>query len=325
MSRTFVRSLGYAITMALLGGCGAAPDAGQETVGETEEAVTATYMPAMTDDSGKVTTQVKICGYSAAASQPGASCTVDSGWVAVGGGADIDIAANLPSGIGFTESRPDTNKTTWRVASSDGNGYYPHRIRAYVIQMKVTGLSQSKLAGYINITSKTSSTASTSVSATATAPSGYTVIGGGGRSATPTKHLYVTSLAGTDTAFSVNGTADYSGEAAKVTAYVISIKSGVISGVGRFATCAGNARIQGDPTQVSFEYYNYAQPGYALTSMQWQTSCVDASGVACPTWIFSAVPKTPGGETVVGVRTLPVSSNKYWGGDGNYALQLRPT
>jgi hypothetical protein len=319
-----------------------APPVGAEPVGETSEAVTATYSAVMTDSSGYVKTQVKTCGWSAPASQPGASCQVDSGWVAVGGGANVDVNANIPSGIGLTESRPDTGKLIWRVASSDGNGAFPHRIQASVVQMQVISPSTGKpvpastLMGYMKIATKTSSTAASYVTATAIPPADYNVIGGGGRSTAPTKHVYITAAlkvnngpTGTEPfGFFVAGTADGSGETANVTAYAIAMSIASIPGVGYL----GGSSIWAEevpapsPSQTYFDLGQGVMSGSALSGAQWTSTCLTAAppaaGVPCPSWVFGIQPEAPG-VVYISSRVYPTSVY-YDPGAGAFGIHLTP-
>jgi hypothetical protein len=146
-----------------------------------------------TDGSGDVQTLVRTCDYPSAATAGNncSYCALDAGWVLVGGGAEIEgspsfarLRGSYPTTFlsdvsgtcnGNTPNNDvSTRHITW-VAKSAGNS--AHRLRAYVIGMKVAGLTESQLATHRAI-NQNATTVAVNQPTLETSGSGYTVGGG---------------------------------------------------------------------------------------------------------------------------------------------------
>jgi len=142
-----------------------------------------------TDASGKVTIRIKTCGWTSPAESNTATCTVDTDFILVGGGAEIEFQ-NSPGAL-LTGSFPDSNLSTWTASSKAHVVSYPHKLRAYAVGLKLAGVSSTTLRSrgvladdgrtmlpYVWLTSEQSSTAD-HPSVTAELDSHYNLIGGG--------------------------------------------------------------------------------------------------------------------------------------------------
>ena len=143
--------LGFTLALAWgITGCSAdaAGEASEENVDSSESFL-------LQDPSGTVTVKVKICPFSSTAgASRTATCSVDSGFVLVGGGAEIENDAS--PGALLTASTP-LNKTTWFAASKDHNLSNPHKLRAFSIGLQLAGVSTTNLVNSVHITRATSS------------------------------------------------------------------------------------------------------------------------------------------------------------------------
>jgi len=174
-------ALGVMLLSVGLGACGA--ESGEDLAegpiaSHQEELVVADKI--FTDASGDVKIMVRTCDYPANATTGSRChfCAVDQGWVMIGGGAEIegspssgrlrasfpypgDLNAPVQTFDGLetcTGNAPnnDLNKdfTAWMARSSSS---VAHKLRAYVVGLQITGLSESTLAGYRNIADSTTS------------------------------------------------------------------------------------------------------------------------------------------------------------------------
>ena len=156
-----------------------------------------------TDGSGDVKTLVRTCDYpsGATAGNNCSYCALDSGWVLIGGGAEIEgspsfarLRGTYPTTFlsdvsGICNGNTPNNiagkrHITW-VAKSAGNT--AHRLRAYVIGLKVNGLNESQLTAERAINQNTS-TALTQPSLE-TSGSGLSIGGGATEEGTNNCHL----------------------------------------------------------------------------------------------------------------------------------------
>jgi|GEM_PF-2826200 len=129
--------LGAALPLAA-SGCGGPSEVVGEELGSTVSALTVT--------SGHITTQIKTCAWTAASRTPETTCTVDSGFVMIGGGAEINGEVN---GAVLRASAPAQDSDTAWVARSVGLANTTHQLRAYVIGLKLEGISDTSLASVV--------------------------------------------------------------------------------------------------------------------------------------------------------------------------------
>jgi hypothetical protein len=275
-----------------IGGCGAAPDAmdPDPAIDTVSEAVT-TWSPTVTDGSGKISVRIKTCDYSALSNTPTASCSVDTGWVLVGGGADISGNLSEQYGVALTGSWPDS-KTTWKVSSaSDGWTVTAskHKIRAHAIEMKLAGVSSNTLLTYMKyVNATTTGTSNGDIYAFANLdPNDYYGIGGGVRVSGTGGPYFVTAnsqqnggdgiatgwfgraqvrLAGAPVAPSI-----------KLTSYVIGITKVLIPNFGHVYSSSGNWPVW--ESSFYFSSSTPAQQGFVMTTVGGQawTSYADGS------------------------------------------------
>jgi hypothetical protein len=144
--------LGF-VAGALVAGCSGEPlSAGDEEgiLGEVRSGVTTSQE--YRDPTGKLRMTIKTCDWvgtttgGSPTKQNQATCAVDGGWRMVGGGAEIE---NQPvNGAYLLASAPDTgggrSETIWAGRSK---GPAAHRLRAYVIQLKIDGAPTDPLDG----------------------------------------------------------------------------------------------------------------------------------------------------------------------------------
>jgi hypothetical protein len=121
-------------------GCGAQPgDSTDPVTGEVENALTTTDY---TDGTGRVVIRVFQCDWVGPAAHNQTSCTVGSGFVLVGGGAEVAQGnqAHTPypqPGALLTQSEPSPTLLTWLAGSKDHQFSDSHFLRAYAIGMRI--------------------------------------------------------------------------------------------------------------------------------------------------------------------------------------------
>jgi len=152
---------------------------------------------AWTDDSGTVVFHLFRCDWVGPASTNNAYCSVKAGYVATGGGAEIEGEGD--PGALLTGSTPFIGDptSTWMASSSDNTVAYPHRLRAYVIGMALSGLTRLDLIHAMTWTTATSGTTDHPV-VTAFPPTGM-LIGGGAYTPTPGQYLVGSDFSAQDT------------------------------------------------------------------------------------------------------------------------------
>jgi hypothetical protein len=160
---------------------------GDEEVASVSEALTKDF----TTPDGRVTVRIKQCGFSATpASHSSANCAVDSDFVLVGGGAEVE--GNGQDSALLTESYPSEGLDTWIAKSKDHVDIYLNRLRAYAIGLKIKDISATTLRNNMVRIPKTSAQGHWPT-AVAELPDGYQLIGGGARSIWSTKGLLLTA------------------------------------------------------------------------------------------------------------------------------------
>ncbi|GAB3110031.1 hypothetical protein GCM10027160_09750 [Streptomyces calidiresistens] len=130
------------------------------------------------DASGKVTISVfREQASSAAAHFFDFSCSVPGDMVVVGGGG---IGARTPQGALLTASYPSPDRSAWRVSSKDHRVSDPHRLTAFAIGMRISGLTRAQLLGHLEYGEETSGRAAHPEIAVSV-PGGFELISGGFR------------------------------------------------------------------------------------------------------------------------------------------------
>ncbi|MEV4972298.1 hypothetical protein [Streptomyces scopuliridis] len=132
-----------------------------------------------TDSSGAITTAV----FRYRAEHDQAHFTdlrveVDRDMVVIGGGA---TAVDTPYGALLTASYPSADGTAWLVSSKDHGMPQPHRLTGFAIGMKIAGVSRERLARELLFIGRARGDLEPHPHASASAPEGYTLIGGGFR------------------------------------------------------------------------------------------------------------------------------------------------
>lgn len=150
-----------------------------------------------TDASGEVIVRV-YTGPWVYGQQNNTEIGIDTDFVLVGGGAMISQWGNPNELLGqpgalLTKSYPNSNFTTWHAASKDHGTAYPHYLRAYAIGLRLSGVSSVQLRSYMIMVQQTSSSGH-HVTAVASVPPGYLLLGGGARAnGTPQRGLLLTA------------------------------------------------------------------------------------------------------------------------------------
>lgn len=193
MFRPLTDTLLITTAVALAGagaGCIAGPDEpGAEREEDLAEAASA-LSGDFTDASGTVTIRIKQCGWSASVAHPSTTCTIESDFVLVGGGAEVE--GNVAPGALLTASYPNTSLTTWMASSKDHRLTYPHRLRAYAVGLKLAGISPATLRGHMRLVASQSALAQ-HPSTTAALPPGFKLVGGGAQTVWSRQGLLLTS------------------------------------------------------------------------------------------------------------------------------------
>lgn len=177
VTRSVMRCTGSGLVAAVL-----AASAGCATDGveDAKEAKTTQAISPLdiTDASGTVTVRIKQCADTGAVHFPTATCSVDSGFVLVGGGAEI-VGDDSPGALLYA-SFPDTTLTTWTAQSKDHDISFLHQLRAYSIGLRLTGVAPATLRASMALVTARSAAAQHPF-ATAGLPAGFKVVGGGAR------------------------------------------------------------------------------------------------------------------------------------------------
>lgn len=134
-----------------LAGCASVPDGGED-VGRVSSAldggVGRTTLADYTDSSGTIHVRIYACPFDAVT--PGhhdVSCSVDSDYAAVGGGAtyspavSFSDAGHLTEGAFISASYPSTDGASWKVSYKDHLYSYSYAASAYVVGLKLNGIS----------------------------------------------------------------------------------------------------------------------------------------------------------------------------------------
>ncbi len=202
----------------------------RHVLGMNEGSKTTGILGTITDASGQVEIRVWEAT-SDVVPHPQVAVNVDPGYVVVGGGARV-LASNgvsVPEGL-LTEARPANDGTfsTWLASSKDHGISYAHKLQAYVIGMRISGIDAYTLRQYMSLSENTSgyfAHPNTAVSV----PAGYRLVGGGAKvnwtgygnllvTSEPDDILTTWSVASKDHAYSAP---------CSITAYAIGLKSSI--------------------------------------------------------------------------------------------------
>ena len=164
-------ALAVAVLGCTLAGCGG----GAGETGDTSVARGAVTSTTVSDQSGLVKVNLKVCDWSDTAPHPQSTCELDPGWVLVGGGAEID-GSGL-DGPMLWGSFPDFGQA-WTARSKDHVVSFPHRVRAYAVGMQLVDMDYATLNGLVTRTPDTS-VPSSRPSAAVAIPQGDIMLGGG--------------------------------------------------------------------------------------------------------------------------------------------------
>ena len=155
-----------------------------------------------------------------------ASCDIaGSGYVLVGGGAQLSSAGFGNPGALLTASYPDS-PTRWKASSKDHAVPFAHSLRAWAIGMKLNGVSEASLQGQVQIVPQVSASSS-SPAVSASAPPGFILVGGGARTTFGGAGLLLTNSSGSFPTGIWNAAAKDHGfaDTGTVTAYAIGVKN----------------------------------------------------------------------------------------------------
>jgi len=130
----------------------------------------------------RLTVKVWACTSTTARSPNHVSCGVDSGWVAVGGGAWADYGTG--DGAMLMASYPTNDDFhTWTALSKDHGVVNPHTLTVYVIGLQLHNTTSATMrANMVRV--KAVSAPAHSPQVLATVPAGYLLVGGGARAET---------------------------------------------------------------------------------------------------------------------------------------------
>jgi hypothetical protein len=171
--------MAIALAFGAGGGCSASAE-GDPAMDQASSALSGDFH----DTSGLITIRVKTCPF-VSGELNAATCSVDTDFVLVGGGAEIVGNPNQTHtgspGALLTASFPDANLTTWTAKSKDHVDVYTHQLRAYAIGLKLAGLTSAQLRGSMHFVGPINSGTSENPSAVAELPPGFQLIGGGAR------------------------------------------------------------------------------------------------------------------------------------------------
>jgi vibriolysin len=236
-------------------GCGLTPDV-QE--GAAEQALTADFV----DASGAVTVRITQCPPTAAQEHNTTTCSVDSDFVLIGGGAEI-LGESTPGAL-LTGSFPNLDKKTWTASSKDQRLASFHQLRAYAVGLKLAGVSALTLSNFVTVVSLRS-TRSGHPSTSIGVPGGFNLIGGGARANWSTEGQLLTRSIPSGSQWLAASKEHVVAESGTVDAFVIGITSGTIPGFGSIDVTVNQAST-GVPT--GYGTANRAVPaGWVLASI----------------------------------------------------------
>jgi len=212
-------------------GCGVTPDDQESNV---EQAVTADFA----DASGTVTVRIKQCAPTASREINTTTCPVDSGFVLIGGGAEI-LGEGSPGAL-LTASFPDLGLTTWTASSKDQHLFFPHQLSAYSVGLKLAGVTPQTLFSFMKVTS-VRSIASEHPSTAISVPGGFTLVGGGARANWVSEGQLLTRSIPSGSQWLAASKDHAVAEVGTVDAFAIGITSGTIPGFGSLDVNVGQA------------------------------------------------------------------------------------
>lgn len=132
----------------------------------------------VTDASGRVSIQIRVCGPSASEQRPEIKCRLeDPNFLLVGGGASVNFP-NMGALLVASEPDPDAPDRTWRVQSKDHLHVEQHQITAYAVGMKLGNIGPKNQRKYMHYDYGVSPPGQ--FNADAQLPAGWRVLGGGG-------------------------------------------------------------------------------------------------------------------------------------------------
>lgn len=226
----------------------------------------AVFATDFTDASGDVTIRL-YTGPWVYGAHNNTSVSVDSDFVLVGGGAEVDGMGH--PGALLTGSYPDTNLQTWHANSKDHENSYPHYLRAYAIGLRLNGVTSTDLRNYMVLVTQ-SSTPSMFPNAVAALPPGYLLVGGGARAYWSTQGILLTGSYPNAFQWVASAKAHLKEDTGTVDAFAIGITSGNIPGFGSL-TATYNITSTYSP---SFSYSSVSVPtptGWVLSSVGGQS------------------------------------------------------
>jgi len=203
-------------------GCGLTPDA-QE--GDVEQALSSDFV----DASGTVTVRIKQCLGTVVQEINTTTCSVDSGFVLIGGGAEV-VGEGSPGAL-LTASFPDLGQTTWTASSKDQHLVFAHRLNAYSVGLKLAGVTPQTLISFMKVVS-VRSTPSEHPSTSISVPGGFNLVGGGARANWVTEGQLLTRSIPSGSQWLAASKDHAVAEVGTVDAFVIGITSGTIPGFG---------------------------------------------------------------------------------------------
>lgn len=237
----------------------AAESGGARDVGATQQALASDF----TDVSGKVSVRIKTCPWTPLPEQyPTATCQIESDYVLVGGGAEID-GEGVPGAL-ITGSYPDADLTTWTAESKDHEIEFRHRLRAYAIGLKLESVSPNELRQHLRVATQLSSSSNHPVAA-AVLPPGYKLIGGGAKAHWETSGLLLTESYPNGSAWVAAAKDHNYAEIGTVESYAIGITDAEIGDFGQVGVSVISAITQ---SETGYGGASVAVPsGWALTSV----------------------------------------------------------
>jgi hypothetical protein len=214
------------------------------------------------DSTGTITVRVKTCGWSQTLPAPTATCSVDSDFVLIGGGAEI-VGSGTPNAV-LTGSFPGSDLTTWTAKSKDHQMSYPHKLRAYAIGLRLKNVPSTTLRNYMYFSASPLAYGQ-HPNTTASLPPGYRLIGGGAKANWVSNGLLLT--ASYPDGFQWVAAAKDHGlaEIGSVQSFAIGITAGTIPGFGSITTTASSAFVWASSGHAS--EHVYPPTGWLLSSI----------------------------------------------------------
>ena len=144
------------VVMFTIGGCGADPDANEQTETVQQAVTNGGIFASEFDASANVRVSAFLCWNETPVAHPTVTCPVRSDFVVISGSAHT--ATSTPRGF-LTASYPNSGLTSWTASSKDHVVPHPHQLFVMAYGMSVVGMTPDQLRQHLTLITRTSAVA----------------------------------------------------------------------------------------------------------------------------------------------------------------------